>query len=484
MNGDIKVSIKVLEYPKIETMDILTPDQIVKLIEDNQQIKNKCCENQDYYIGKNRAIVDKRGFDKDNPDSRVVVPYARTLTQIVKGYMYKPGLITYSSEDQVYINTINEIFDFNDEPLVTAELGESQSKYGLGIEILYVDQNEENQTLPRFSSVKPEEIILIYNMAIDPKVIGAIRYYITDKAPDMNMDIYSVEVYYSDRVGTYKLTDTNGKKSIEFITEYQHFFGEVPVNVYKNNTEMHADYEPIKPLIDAYDIMTSDSINEMNRFASAYLILKDYIFSNPEDGNEKAKELEMLKTRRVLEFMGGNGGAEFLTKDIPSEFFEVVKRTLREDIEYHSHIPDFRGKNFEAKSGVALQWSLLDFENLCGDKQALFEKGLRNRIKLINNFMSIKALEASKIDINFKRNTPADYTTLINTIIQLKTSGLLSDEDLIYMMPAEWVPDPEAALERMNQQKEENMIRFDEMSMGAEGGEDGEDKNDVQDSAE
>jgi hypothetical protein len=34
----------------------------------------------------------------------------------VAGYMYKPGLITYSSENEGYLETLKDIFDKNRNP--------------------------------------------------------------------------------------------------------------------------------------------------------------------------------------------------------------------------------------------------------------------------------------------------------------------------------------------------------------------------------
>jgi len=367
LQTNIRTDIQLLQYPRYQDFVKASKEDIINLIDGNKQFKRKYARNLDYYIGKNTTINKRPNLDPDNPDSRIGVSYSRTFVQIIKGYMYKPGLVTYTSEDQAYLDRLLDIFEKNLEPLKTSELGENQCKYGLGVELLYTSK-EDNETIPRFSSVSPEECIFIFNMEIEAKLIGAIRYYLIEQKDAAKT--YRVEVYFKDRVEVYTLEESNNNKTLTFNEDYPNFFGDVPFAFYANNQEYHADYEPLQPLMDAYDVMCSDAINELNRFASAYLILKEYIFSNPNDANEKANELSKLKTRRVLEFMSGEGGAEFLTKDIPSEFFEVIKRTIREDIEYHSHIPDFRSKSFEAKSGVAMEWSLFDFENLCSDKQA------------------------------------------------------------------------------------------------------------------
>ena len=86
--------------------------------------------------------------------------------------MYKPGLITYHSENQPYLDKLNEIFRENLEELKTSELGENQGKYGLGVELMYISDKtniEDINALPRFTSVSPEECVFIYNMEIEAR---------------------------------------------------------------------------------------------------------------------------------------------------------------------------------------------------------------------------------------------------------------------------------------------------------------------------
>jgi SPP1 family phage portal protein len=427
MNGDVKNTIKILDYPKQVEFQNLTDEEIISLIQGNKSFEIKYQENLDYYISKNRVIGNKRNVDPYNPDSRVTVSNARTMTQTVKGYMYKPGLISYESADEAYMENLQRVFDFNNEPLISSELGENQSKYGLGVELNFIDVDENNAPIVRFTSVKPNECVFVFNHDVVPKLIGAIRYYITKDNEETREKVFNVEVYYLDHVDQYTMVVRENKITLTLDTTYENFFNEIPFSLYINNNEYHADYEPVKTLVDAYDILTSDSVNEITRFAASYLILKDHIFSNPNDDNEKRLELEKLKTRRVLEFFNGEGGAEFLTKDIPSEFFKTVREALMEDIEKHSHVPDFRGETFQSKSGIAMQWALVDFENLCGDKQAWFEVGLRRRIRLINNFFKIKATDTAQVNIMFERNTPANNNERIQQVVALKQIGLLAD---------------------------------------------------------
>jgi len=488
MIGDIKFDFNTYKYPELDTtkdLDLNT-DQILSYIEYHQKtFLQKFDNNDNYFIGKNAITDQEKSVDEYAPDNRVPVPYAKTMTQIVKGYMYKPSLITYDSNDEKYDEEITVIYERNNEPLKTAEAGEAQSKYGIGFELLYSEPVEDNifteiekqdlnyvknndlmdyalldsqSTVPMFASAKPHEIIPIFIRSLNKELYAFIRYYVIEKEDSKTE--YKIEVYYNNRISIYNYTEYNGEKVIEFDRTETHSFGDVPLCIYINNEEYQADYEPVQPMIDAYDKLLSCATNEEDRFASAYLVLKNYILSNANDDNEKQKVLERLKKFRVFEVQD-NGEIQFLTKEIPSDFIAFLKSTLREDIQYHSHVPDFRDKNFQSASGESMKWALFDFENFCADKQTYMEIGLKRRLKLINSFLQIKAVDISEVNIRFERNIPSNDTIQIDNVVKLKTTALLADEDLIPLLPRDMVPDPELALKNMEEQKKKNLEMFD-----------------------
>ena len=71
-----------------------------------------------------------------------------------------------------------------------------------------------------------------------------------------------------------------------------HYFGLVPVVEYKNNEQCLGDYEQVISLIDAYDKLESDSLNDFEQFTDAYLILKGVAADE--------EELASMRQNRVL----------------------------------------------------------------------------------------------------------------------------------------------------------------------------------------
>jgi SPP1 family phage portal protein len=76
--------------------------------------------------------------------------------------------------------------------------------------------------------------------------------------------------------------------------------------MYLNNSELIGDFETVISLIDSYDKMESDSLNEMEYFSDAYLALYGM------EGTE-ASDIAAMKENRVL-LMPEDAKAEWLVK--------------------------------------------------------------------------------------------------------------------------------------------------------------------------
>ena len=86
------------------------------------------------------------------------------------------------------------------------------------------------------------------------------------------------------------------------------------------------------------------------------------------------------------------------------------------------------------------------------------KKALQRRIEIICGVASLKLGENiyRDIKIDFKRNIPDDYSTLVSLVNGLK--GTVSDATLLAKLP--FVSDVNAELEALQKQKKENMSLY------------------------
>jgi len=265
-------------------------------------------------------------------------------------------------------------------------------------------------------------------------------------------------VYYADHVETYdrKREKESNKWTLLPTGNVVNFFGDIPVIPYYFGDEMLGIIKPVLPLIDAYDILISDSLNEYDKFASAYLIMKNFGITDPTKKKEAgvfSRALSELKRKKVFEHLPVDAELSYLTKDIPTAFVTWMSDFVRDQIHVQSHVPDFTGEKMSGASGIAIQRLLFDFENVVSSAEADFDVGLMERIRLITLLYS-KAGRAvgtpDMISISHKRNVPLDLKAFADTALTMKSAGF-SRYIVADVMPDDIIPNVEEELARQDE---------------------------------
>lgn len=433
-------SVKLLRTNK-ERLEVKDIQDFLELFE--ADYKPRYDTMWEYYQGRNKAILDRKATDPNNPDNKTPVPYGRKIITTFTGYAYRPGYITYKSDNENYLNLVTDIFDDNKEHIKTSRAGRNTGIFGVAYELLYLDN-----TTPKFATVDPREILLLYNYDIEPKKVCAIRYYPISKT-DTELT-FQVVVYYANNTEYYIMTKTAGRiDKLQLEKTEPNPIKEVQVIPYYFGDESLGLLAPVLPLIDDYDVLISDSMNEFDRFAHAYLrLVKMSLTPNAKSPKDQMRALKSLKRRRVFENLPEKDAVTFLTKDIPSEYIKYMTELIREQIHVQSHVPDL--SKFSELSGIAVQRLMFDFENVVSSAEADFDTGLFERLRMISTIMSTRGLgsgDPADVTISHKRNAPLNVKEFADTAKVMKETGF-SDYLVADVMPDDIIPDVEAELER------------------------------------
>ena len=423
---------------RIKKDAVLTTEIIKKLIEQHQStVVPRLVKLENYYQGRT-DILQRQMADITKPNNKIVNPFANYITDMFVGYfMGEP--VAYKSNDKEALEELQLIFNYNDEQDENAELAHNASIYGVAYEMCYVDADG----MVRFRQINPKEVICVYDNTVENDLLYAIRYYqdtdiLTDKVSIV------VEVYSRNDIKTYKCSELLG--DFVLIDEEPHFFGLVPFAEYKNNSDEIGDFELVISLIDAYDKLISDSLNDFEYFCDAYLGL--YGMTADEE------DIRMMKENRVI-LMDEGAKAEWITKNVNDTQMENLKTRLEKDIHKFSKCPNLSDENFVGNSsGVAMAYKNMGTENITSVKERKFKKGLQRRIELI---AAINALKSSSFDwraieIVFTRNLPVNVAEIVDIANKLK--GVVSNETIISQLP--FVEDVQLELEKLANEKEAN----------------------------
>ena len=443
---------------KIDKDCILTESLILDLIKKHSKEKRRLSKLQKYYNNENTKIATRKYKNKNKPKNRLSHPYAQYITDTAVGYLLgKP--VAYATEDKNLLETMTDIFRYNDEADNNTTLAKMASIYGYAYEIMYLDKNAR----PRFKAIDPSELIVCYDNTLEENIVLAIRYYDeVVRNNDLEETVTRLEVYTKPTENDKGEIIANGKiirgtirlESITLEDEEDYYFNDIPVNVYINNDELYGDFEKVLSLIDAYDQSQSDTANDFELFTNCMLVVNGELIDD-----EQAKDLNDIN---LIQFLNSDSDAKYLIKDIQDTALENYKNRLNEDIHRFSFVPNMSDENFSNNaSGIAMKFKLMGLENLIGVKEAKFKKGLMRRIELLCAYAKMKNnsdYSYLAIEPVFTRNTPNNELELSQIMQNL--TGILSEETIIGMSPR--VSDIQAEIER--KEKEANKLYEDDYS--------------------
>lgn len=426
----------------------LSIEDIQKFIKKHKAESIRYIKLQKYYEGKH-DILDLASRD-GQPNNKIVNPYPKYITDMLVGYFVGQPISYTSKEEDGLLEDLQAIFDYSDEQEENLELAKICSVKGKAYELLYRDEDARI----RFNEFGPDQMFVIYDMTISPSIKFAIRYYDVGEGNDK---ITYAEVYDKEVCTLYKGKDSD--LSLDQVTP--HTFKDVPVVEYLNNKEEQGDFEQVITLIDAYNKAQSNTLNDMDQFTDAYLILVNMAGTDSE-------RIDELKRDRVM-LLDDDGDAKWLIKEINDAWVENYKDRVRRDIHKFSYTPDMQDESFGNNlSGVSIRYKILAMEQIRSNKERKFKKGLQRRIELICNSLSLeKDIDLfTNINIKFANTLPQNIYELSQTIKNL--SPYLSSETLLNQLP--FVENAKEELEKKKAEDEEITSSYDFTNIDNAGG--------------
>ena len=229
-------------------LDSLTEADIKEIIDENEG-HTKYARLEGYYEG-DHDILRHRKKDSTAPNNRLVNNMAKYITDTATGYFIgKP--VVYSSQNDAYLEALQDIFDYNDEQDENMELAKGASINGDCFEMLYLDEDAQI----RFTKVPPDGCIYICETGYNTPMAAIRIVYSKDK--DKNI-IKKVEFWTAQDCWYFR--SINGG-ALELLDIREHYWGDVPFVEYINNEERQGDFEGVITLIDAYNRVESNTAN-------------------------------------------------------------------------------------------------------------------------------------------------------------------------------------------------------------------------------
>ena len=385
--------------------DTKITNQIINdVIEFNERYKERFNMLERYYLGRH-GIFDRNKDDK-LANNKVMVNHAKYITDTNVGYLlgnpvdYQPSA-GYDIEpllDAYKKQTINDL---------DSEIAKDVSIFGMQYEYVYANENAE----PRSCESDNKNTVIVYDDTVEHnKLFGLIYRPIREGVTFKYWEV----IYVDKRIKRVYKSYTRSLRQVG--TDEPHAFGDVPIICYKNNPELMGDYEPVISLIDAYNLLQSDRINDKEQLVDAILLFYGMDFDK--------EQADQLGENRMLANLPTDGKVEYLTKTLQEGDVDILRKSIETDIHKISMVPNMSDTNFVGNSsGVAIRYKLLAFEQNIKNKERYMEKGLMERFKLYNHFLVTKSkmteVPVEEVDAVFKRNLPSndfEISQMINNL--------------------------------------------------------------------
>ena len=221
-------------------------------------------------------------------------------------------------------------------------------------------------------------------------------------------------------------------------------FPEVPLIPFANNCQGTGDFELVTDLVDAYNLLLSGAMDDMQSVANAFLALYGMLGTTQGDIDEANRT-------RVLSLAEG-GRAEFVVKDLNHEALGQLETNLRRSILQLSMTPDLSDDSFAGNtSGVALQYKLWGIEQVRSAKERSFRPSLRALLSALSGGLSTLGTPADLTSgrPTFYKNLPQDQAAQAEALLSL--APVLSRRTILEHLP--WVADPEEELRRIEKEE-------------------------------
>lgn len=403
---------------------------LASVIGEHQQCKARLDRLRSYYMGE--ANIFNRSRSEGQPNNQVGHPFARYISTVATGYLIGEP-VSYSMEKQSQtLKRIMDAYKRGSMESVDLENARNASIYGRSVEYIHVS---EDGLIPRSTVLDPRSAFVVYDDGYEMQPLFGV--YCAPKTDETGKRSgWRVWVFTDRQIVQYETVNMTTSKYTEIFTT-EHMFGGVPLVEYWNDENERGDFEWVISLIDAYDKLQSDRVNDKERFVDALLVLIGATMDKDERGRSP---LQQLRQDKMLSLPDTDSDVRYLTAEMNEQGAEILRAALVEDIHKLSMVPDLSDKEFASNaSGVAMRYKLWGLEQLINVKQQWFIEGLRQRLKLMAAFMAVKgarALDVVDVQITFTRALPANMLEQAQIAQTAEAAGAVSTEEKVRILHA------------------------------------------------
>lgn len=376
----------------------------------------------DYYRGE--QPVPKGEAVRGRPNNRLRIPFPRYITEVHTGYFLGlcPTLALDRAEDARAFAALRSHLQLEH---LLFDAGRDASVCGTGFLLVWLEQ----EAGLRACRCGPLDCFAIRGAGAGTPLLGTVRLFGDARGGTGGV------LYEKDALRPFSWDGREARME----AEEDNPLHALPLIPFSNNCQESGDFEMVTGLVDAYNLLLSGAMDDMQSVANAFLAL--YGMQGTTQG-----DIDEANRTRVLPLTEG-GRAEFVVKNLNHEALSQLEQNFRRSILQLSMTPDLSDEAFAGNaSGVALQYKLWGIEQVRSAKERSFTEGLYRLLAALSGGLSLLGgpVDLTAGQVTFYKNLPQNHAELAQTLLSL--SPLLSRRTILENLP--WVPDPEEELRK------------------------------------
>lgn len=374
----------------------------------------------DYYRGE--QSVDKGETVRGRPDNRLRAPFPRYITEVHTGYFLGlPPTVAYGGAAGARYAALSRELDL---PHLYFDLGRDLSICGAGFALVWAERGGV-----KVCRCDPCGCFAIRSGDAGAPLLAAVRLFASGRGETRGV------LYTAERLVPFVWDGTG----VTLGAAEENLLHTIPLLPFYNNCQGVGDFAMVTGLVDAYNVLLSGALDDMQSVANAFLALYGMQGTTQRD-------IEQANRSRILSLSEG-GRAEFVVKNLNHEALGQLEVNLRRSILQLSMTPDLCDEHFAGNSsGVALQYKLWGIEQVRAAKERTFTDGLRALLAMLTEGERLlgRSVDLTGGEVTFYKNLPQDNAALAETLLSL--SPLLSRQTILENLP--WVADAQEELRR------------------------------------
>lgn len=374
----------------------------------------------DYYRGE--QSVDKGETVRGRPDNRLRAPFPRYITEVHTGYFLGlPPTVAYGGAAGARYAALSRELDL---PHLYFDLGRDLSICGAGFALVWAERGGV-----KVCRCDPCGCFAIRSGDAGAPLLAAVRLFASGRGGTRGV------LYTAERLVPFVWDGTG----VTLGAAEENLLHTIPLLPFYNNCQGVGDFAMVTGLVDAYNVLLSGALDDMQSVANAFLALYGMQGTTQRD-------IEQANRSRILSLSEG-GRAEFVVKNLNHEALGQLEVNLRRSILQLSMTPDLCDEHFAGNSsGVALQYKLWGIEQVRAAKERTFTDGLRALLAVLTEGERLlgRSVDLTGGEVTFYKNPPQDNAALAETLLSL--SPLLSRQTILENLP--WVADAQEELRR------------------------------------